>query len=1020
MRLRFTALLAALALALSVSPVWAQSQTGEIFGKVTDDSGAVLPGVTVTLSGPGLLQPLTAVASETGTFQFPRLEVGAYNVKFELPGFKTVIKEGIRVSVGFSANVSTQLAVSTVQETVTVTGESPIVDTKETGTKATFTVEQLQNIPSARDPWVILQQTAGIAMDRENIGGNMSGQQSNFVSRGANPTNTKWSVDGIDTTDMAATGASPTYYDFDAFQEMTINTGGVDVSQQTGGVGVMLVTKSGSDRFKGSSRYYNTNDSFEANNITDDMRRQGASSGNPIQDIKDFGIELGGPIKKGRAWVWGSFGKQDINVGVVNFYKPTDACQAFKNSATALATPIKDVNACLNADNTILQTTNLKGEVQLFSGNKLSLFNSMSKKERNARGADDLHPIETTSRQAAVSQAFGTKWWITGPSPTYKFGDQWVVTDRFLMDVQYAHVGNNFILDFHEDALTDVQPVLIVSTGLNLRSASQSVFLRPVNSLNYNANYFLPAMFGADHSLKFGAYWRDAYSDSIGHTGGFATARFPNQTAFDNDTCVTGVAAGCGAGLTRDSHSIYRLTNIAAFVQDTITHRKMTFQLGLRYDRNHDQALAASIPASGILPQLLPAVSFGGVDPGIVFNDFSPRLGFTYDLQGNGKTVARVNYARYYGQVGTGGVAGQVNPLTAVTVRYPWADLNGDRSVQANEVFPTNGNFANFQALSGNWDPANPSSPTTANTIDPNLKNDTTDEFIVGAAREIGRGFAVDAAYIWRRYDNFNSSFTQRSDGSLVSSSDYLSTQYQPTCTVAGARCETVTTYYPSFQLGGITQLINTPNFNRSYNGFEVNARKRMANRWMLNSSVSYNSIIQNYGDGSFQSPNNIAVRNGHQYDFLTSGSGIGNVFVNAKWLFKLSGMYQLPYAFNMSAFYNARQGYPFEAAIVVNSPIVLSNGTTVTALPNGGGNPTMILDNIGDNRLPTYQNLDLHLERPISFGSARFVPSIDVFNVTNNNIIQALRGNQNATNANNIQAIVAPRVLRFGVRVNW
>jgi len=175
MKFRFTAMLAALALVLSAASAWAQSQTGEIFGKVTDTSGAVLPGVTVTLTGPSLLQPQTAITSETGSFQFPRLEVGTYNVKFELAGFKTVIKEGIQVTVGFSANVSTPLGVSAVQETVTVTGESPIIDTKNTGTKQTFTLDALQSIPSARDPWVILQQTAGIAMDRENIGGNMSG-----------------------------------------------------------------------------------------------------------------------------------------------------------------------------------------------------------------------------------------------------------------------------------------------------------------------------------------------------------------------------------------------------------------------------------------------------------------------------------------------------------------------------------------------------------------------------------------------------------------------------------------------------------------------------------------------------------------------------------------------------------------------------------------------------------------------------------------------------------------------------
>jgi hypothetical protein len=997
------ALFAALALAVFAAPAWAQSQTGEIFGKVTDQSGAVLPGVAVTLNSPVLLQPLTAVTSDTGTYQFPRLAVGLYDVKFELASFGTVIKKDIQVTVGFNANVSAQLSVSSMTEAVTVTGESPIVDTKQTGTKQTFTTEMLQSIPSARDPWVILQQTAGIAMDRENIGGNMSGQQSNFVSRGANPGNTKWSVDGIDTTDMAATGASPTYYDFDAFQEMTINTGGVDVSQQTSGVGVNLVTKSGTNRFKGSGRFYDTNDRFESNNITDDMRKQGATSGNPIQDVKDFGIEAGGPLKKGRAWIWGSYGKSDINVGVLGFYKPTPECQAYKNSATALAADIKDVNDCLNSDTTLLVNTNLKAEIQLFSGNKLSLFNSLSKKERNARGADDLHPIETTSRQMAVPSSFGTNYWITGPSPTYKFGDQWVVSDRLVLDLQYAHVGNNFVLDFHEDQLSDVQPALIVASGLNLRSASQSVFLRPVNSLTLNGNYFLPGKIGADHAFKFGGYWRNAYSESIGHTGGFATARFPTQAAYDNNTCTV-LATGCAGAMTRDSHTAYSLTNISAFVQDTITRKQMTLSLGIRFDQNHDEALAATIPASGILPALLPAVSFGGVDPGVRFNDFSPRIGFTYDIKGDGRTIARANFARYYGQVGTGAIAGQVNPLTGVTVRYPWQDLNGDRSVQANELFPTNGDFRNYLTLGGNWDPANPSSPTTANTVDKNLKNDTTDEFIVGGSHEIGSGFAVDLNYIWRRYDNFSQSFTNG-----ITSADYISTQYVPTCTVASARCETVTAYYPSFLPSAVSTLKNTPNFNRSYNGVEITGRKRMSNHWMMNTSFSYNSIIQHYGAGSYVNPNNIDKRNGYQYDYATSGSGIGNVFVNAKWLFKLSGMYQLPYDFNVSAFYNARQGYPFEQAVQV-----------LTNLPNGGGNPTMLLDPVGEVRLPNFQNLDLHFERPVSLGKAHFIPSLDVFNLSNNNTIQAQRGNQNAGNANNIQAIVAPRVLRFGIRVNW
>ncbi|HEY7058512.1 MAG TPA: carboxypeptidase-like regulatory domain-containing protein, partial [Vicinamibacterales bacterium] len=233
-------LFAIVVLVASVTSVGAQQQTGEIVGKVLDESGAVLPGVTVTLSGPILLQPLTAASSETGSYQFPRLEIGVYTVRFELAGFKTVVHPDVRVTVGFSAQVNAQLSMSSVQETVTVSASSPTVDTRDTGTRQTFTQESLQGIPSARDPWVILQQTAGIAMDRENIGGNMSGQQSNYVSRGGMVANNKWSLDGVDITDMAATGSSPTYYDFDAFEEMTINTGGVDVTQQTGGVGINL------------------------------------------------------------------------------------------------------------------------------------------------------------------------------------------------------------------------------------------------------------------------------------------------------------------------------------------------------------------------------------------------------------------------------------------------------------------------------------------------------------------------------------------------------------------------------------------------------------------------------------------------------------------------------------------------------------------------------------------------------------------------------------------------------------
>jgi hypothetical protein len=1010
----------------------AQSQTGEIFGKVTDQSGAVLPGVTVTLTAPNLLQPLTAVTSETGTYQFPRLEIGSYTVKFELTGFKTVVNADVRVTVGFSAQINAQLGVSTVQETITVTGQSPVIDTKDTGTKQTFTNELLQSIPSARDPWVILQQTAGIAMDRENIGGNMSGQQSNYVSRGGNPTNNKWSLDGVDITDMSATGASPSYYDFDAFDEITINTGGVDVTQQTGGVGINLVTKSGSDRFRGSSRFYATDEKFESQNVTDALRLQGATAGNPIQNIKDYGVEVGGPIKKGKAWIWGSFGKQTVDVGVVGFFKTDAACQQLKSdigaAGGALSHSIEDVNGCLNTDRTLLQTTNLKAEIQAFKGNKISIFNNFGKKERNARGASDLNPIETTTPQAAVPSSFGKYLWNTGPNPVYKFGDQWVVSDRLLVDVQYAHIGNNFTLGFHSPELRDVQPTLIVSTGLNGRSFQEQVFIRPVNSVTVNTNYFLPGVLGSDHSLKVGGYWRDSNTTSILHRGGYATVRFP--TAVENNCAAIAAAnpntptAWCQVDLIRDGNSIYDLLNYSAYAQDTVTHGRLTLQLGVRYDYNKDKAEASTIVANPLGGPWLPAINFPGADPNVAFNNFSPRLGLTYDLQGTGKTIARANFARYYGQVGNGGVAGTINPVSSTGLRYPWTDANGDKVAQAGEIILS----ASPQALvQGNWSASNPANVVSANSVDPNLRNDYTNEVIVGVDREIGAGFAVGANYIWRRYGDFI-----YDDRAGITTADWIPTTFTPAASAcpgadnrtAPAACPTVTFYQPGFQQPTVLFETNTGDYNRTYNGFEVTGRKRMSNHWLMNTSFAYNSAVANYNGFTgannqanattatttpfSDDPTNRAVRDGAQYDYLTGGSGIGNIYVNAKWLFKLSGMYQAPYGFNVSAFYNARQGYPFERGILSPSRV------------NGGNTVFVVLDPIGDNRLPNYQNLDFHIDRRFKFNTVSLLPGLDVFNVANSNTIQAIRGTQNATNANQIQAILAPRVLRFGVKVNW
>jgi hypothetical protein len=266
------------------------------------------------------------------------------------------------------------------------------------------------------------------------------------------------------------------------------------------------------------------------------------------------------------------------------------------------------------------------------------------------------------------------------------------------------------------------------------------------------------------------------------------------------------------------------------------------------------------------------------------------------------------------------------------------------------------------------------------------------------------------------------------SDRQGITSADWVQTTFTPLSTacpgddgtrISAATCPTITYFQPSFQQPTIVMLANVPDFNRTYNGVEVMGRKRMSNHWMMNTSFAYNSTTVHFGSfpGSQPSiasaaisedPSNRGARDGFQYDYLTAGSGIGNVYINAKWLFKVSGVYELPFAFNVSAFYNARQGYPQEVSVQTPSR------------PNGAGQIDVLLDPVGDRRLPNYQNLDFHVERPVRVQSIRFIPSLDVFNLGNGNTVQAIRSRQNAANANQIQAILAPRVLRFGIRVNW
>ncbi len=208
------------------------------------------------------------------------------------------------------------MKVATVAETVTVSGESPVIDTKATGTATNFTSDELQKIPTSRDPFALMRSVPGVLVDRVNIGGNETGQQSNFASKGTRPQDASWTMDGVEITDMAATGASPTYFNYDNFEEIQVSTAGNDIKPRTGGIGLNLVVKRGTNQFRGSVRGYFDNESMESSNVPDELKATGVTheTSDHNKQISDYGCELGGPIVRDKAWFYGSYSIQDVRL----------------------------------------------------------------------------------------------------------------------------------------------------------------------------------------------------------------------------------------------------------------------------------------------------------------------------------------------------------------------------------------------------------------------------------------------------------------------------------------------------------------------------------------------------------------------------------------------------------------------------------------------------------------------------------------------------------------------------------
>ena len=298
-------------LVLSAAPLARAQTTGSMNGTVTDNTGAMLPGVTVTASSPIMMGAQTAISNESGAYRFPSVPPGTYRLEYELAGFNKVVREGIVVNIGFTATVNVQLQLASLQETVTVSGASPLVDVTNSNVQTNFTAEMLSNLPNARDIWSLIGEAPGMMVTRFDVGGSRAGTQTSYSAYGYSG-QVRIQIDGVNTTE--GTDGAGFYYDYGSFDEIQLGGDGNDASAATPGVQLNAVIKSGGNAFRGDAYFDYENKSFQGHNVDDRLRHLGVGEGNRILRYYDPNISVGGPIKRDRLWYFGSVRNQRTGV----------------------------------------------------------------------------------------------------------------------------------------------------------------------------------------------------------------------------------------------------------------------------------------------------------------------------------------------------------------------------------------------------------------------------------------------------------------------------------------------------------------------------------------------------------------------------------------------------------------------------------------------------------------------------------------------------------------------------------
>jgi hypothetical protein len=920
---------------ISVTSAWGQvAITGKIAGFVSDASGAGVPGATVNAESSALMTPRTAKTESNGSFLFDELPVGTYEVKVETPGFKTLLQPNIILTAGFTATLNIKLEVGDLGQTVTITAEEPVIDVKSVENATTFGTTMLQNIPSGRDPWSTVAQIPGASLSTFDVGGSQMYQQSTMEIHGSKPGEQVYSYNGLKLNWPGGNGGSTAFYsDHDAQEEFQVVTDAAPAEVSVGGLYMNQITKSGSNDWHGLAAVYYLTSAFQAGTQLPVFKGVPVNAGLPFAMARDMTANTGGRVIKDKLWVFGAWRNYDVRQNVLAV-------------RTQAGTPTFDDNHQSNG------TTRI--DYQITDKQRFSAVWLWNEQNRFFRRGTTFSYTDSSAAQRQIE-------------PAYVLQGQWTYspTANFNMEARFGYMKLHFPLDYEPGV--SASALSIADSSLStLTGAAQNATLDITGSTRAAANlsYFKGNLLGT-HNIRGGYDFDYSSKQDYTYINGNINVYYNNGAPFEIYVYDTPLAAT----------SAFR--EGAAFLQDTWTlNRRLTVTVGVRYENFVTWLPAQTSPAAGF-PSLFPNRTFTRAPNSVDWNTFVPRVGVSWDPQGNSRSVVHFGYNRFTLSEGTR-LAEAINPNASSYQIYKWNGAETPAGVPDPAEYLTTANFVG--SVGG-----------IVTTVDPNLKRPYDDEISVGYERQIFGDVRVSASYFYRQTKQQIS----RINAAIPSSA------YSP-ITVNDPLTNTPMTIYslaPAYVGKSAYVLTNVDALNDNhYNGGEFSALKRLSSHWQVLAGLTIQRDRGLYGNAlsdNFNDPN------------LNINRANSLLDQDSTYVVKISGTYQAPWGLNFSPNYQYYTGYP------------LLPTNVFTGLPQGS--ETINLEPRGAIRLPNVSVLNLRISKQFKFheGKLGLEAIADLLNLTNSEPITA---ETVSFGANYLKPtnLVNPFVARFALRLTF